>query len=121
MLILKEATTRKLKAENDATSARLRMFLVCGKVVPNDNLNFTETKSKQDDCETKRRTPVFPTTPGRLSSIPSMLVVGKRRQDGGLESPSKRARNFKNYTHFGEGGGWRKVMATTQQVKYIHP
>ena len=89
---VKEATARKLHAEDNATSAMLRLFLACGKDLTcvKDKLNFGSEGVLE---VTKEQTQVFQPIPEyqKLSKKSSMDVL-KRRLVGGMESPITRAR-----------------------------
>ena len=93
---VKEATARKLHAEDNATFGMLRLFLACGKDLTcvKDKLNFGSERVLE---MTKERTLVFKPIPEyqKLSKKLSM-DEGKRRLVGGMESPSKRARTSQN-------------------------
>ena len=107
---VKEGTARKLHAEANATSAKLRLFLACGKDLTclKDKLNFGGGKILE---MTKERTPVDRQIPEyqKLSKKLNM-VEGKRRMVGGMESPSKNNYKFWEFVYILGGGGANKGM-----------
>ena len=90
----REAEAMKYKTEDEAASRGMRMFLGCSKK-RNDSL----TENLLLKAKTWRKLESDDRTTGRTLELDSpklsnMLCGGKRRQEGGLDSPSKRAKTF---------------------------
>ena len=82
-----EASAKKLQCENNATSARLRKFLGCGKEMSNATKNLNQA-SKKTVNKTSEQTPVHPARPDdfKLSNLSKLEGVGKRQLFEGINS-----------------------------------
>ena len=102
----KEAEERKSKAEDEAASRGMQMFLGCGKRME-DGQKTSRTKaitltSTESDGMTCGRTQEMVPPKNDLSSL---TCGGKRILEGGLDSPNKRARKYGDLKVFWGGGG----------------
>ena len=102
----KEAEERKSKAEDEAASRGMQMFLGCGKRME-DGQKTSRTKaitlrSTESDGMTCGRTQEIVPPKNDLSSL---TCGGKRILEGGLDSPNKRARKYGDLKVFWGGGG----------------
>ena len=119
---VKEAATKKIQAENEASSARIRDYLMCGKkTVPDESsydANFVDKQEHtivlgtETDETISERTLVLPSqTPLSASNILSdrsnILRGEKRPFIGGNNSYSKK--------HKHQNGGGRGVVVRTVQ------
>ena len=100
----RKAEAMKYKTEDEAASRGMRMFLGCSKK-RNDSL----TENLLLKAKTWRKLESDDRTTGRTLELDSpklsnMLCGGKRRQEGGLDSPSKRAKTFCDLKKFGGEG-----------------
>ena len=98
---LKDAAAKKIKCEDNTTSARLRKLLGCGKELSRGGNNL------KTPCNTKiihEWTPVQPSRPEIMLCNKECFEkgVGKRDLAGRVDSPSKRGRytNFKTLCSF---------------------
>ena len=94
----KEAEARQYRNEDEAASRGMRMILGCGgerKENLTDNL-LLKAKTlmilKSDERTTGRTLEVE----SPVLRLNKLTCWGKRQQEGGVESPSKRARTFDN-------------------------
>ena len=114
---LKDAAAKKIKCEDNTTSARLRILLGCGKELSRGGNNL-KTASKTKIIQ--EWTPVQPSRPEFELSNRECLErgVGKRELSGRVDSPSKRIKytNFKNLCTFWEGG----VVASGGDSEKLH-
>jgi hypothetical protein len=117
----KEAERRKCEAEDQAASRGMRMFLGCGRK-KEDGLRISEEYAKKTSLGTLDVDDVGDVKEmitGRTLETASYKTVkkdirgtggGKRLLEGGLDSPSKRARKFEDLKYFWGGRG--EVSAT---------
>ena len=114
----KEAEESRYKAEDQAASRGMKMFLGCNRR-KEDGLRITEKDADETSLETLDVGEKKEMISGRTLEMASCITDkkdikgaggGKRLLEGGLDSPSKRARRFDDLKDFWGGRGG--VLAT---------
>ena len=102
----KDAEERKCRAEDHAASRGMQMFLGCSKRLKDGRkISRSEAKTLEQSISVGMTTGQTQEIVPPKNDLSSFTYWGKRMLEGGLDSPSKRARVYNNLKDFWGGGG----------------